>query len=708
MFNQTNFPQATNAQLTNARALYSILVGRVSSVTANARLNKADEYVYLGQGLQQGRLRELGFFVQDNWRWKPNLTVNAGLRYELQRPFYARNNSYATATMADVCGVSGIGSNGGCNLFQPGNLIGQKPTFKAFPKGTYAYKTDWNNVAPTLGMSWVPGGRGGFMGKILGQEGDTVLRAGYSLAYERHGMSDFSDVFGTNPGVSVSANRDTATGTLLQDGLGFPVLLRDRGRLGPPNNIPRTQQYPFTEVITGDLDIFDENLQVPYSQTWTASVGRKITRNIGMDVRYVGARHLQGWIDYNYNEANILENGFLNEFRLAQANLQANVAAGKASDGFKFTGIPGTSPLPIYLAYLVGSRDVNNPAAYTGTGWTNTDWTNPLAIRNPNPFTPAGTNSNTGLDGDPGRRTNAANAGLPANFFRANPDLQGGVFLTGNGGYYRYDSAQIELRTRMSNGFEFQTSYVFGNAYSTIRPSLRTPRYKVLQTGAEGGVTHAWKGNWVWELPFGRNRKFLSNSNGFVERLAGGWEFDGIVRIQSGRMLDFGDVNIVGMSAKDLQKAVGVYTYKIDGLSSSAVDALYLLPKDIIENTVRAFNANAMSLTGYGSLGAPSGRYIAPGNGPTCIAVTPGSGECGVRTLVVTGPLYSRWDLSAVKRVRIVGRTNFEFRAEMLNAFNHPNFVPVISTNTNSDNYRMTSLQENGSRIVQLVWRMNW
>ena len=93
-------------------------------------------------------------------------------------------------------------------------------------------------------MSWVPGGRGGFLRRIIGQEGDTVLRAGCSLAYERHGMSDFSDVFGTNPGIQVSANRDTATGTLLQDGLGFPVLLRDRGRLGPPNKHPANAAVP--------------------------------------------------------------------------------------------------------------------------------------------------------------------------------------------------------------------------------------------------------------------------------------------------------------------------------------------------------------------------------------------------------------------------------------------------------------------------------
>ena len=182
----------------------------------------------------------------------------------------------------------------------------------------------------------------------------------------------------------------------------------------------------------------------------------------------------------------------------------------------------------------MGSRDVNNPAAYTGTAWTNSDWTNPLAIRNPNPFTPRH-HSNTGLDGDPGRRTNAANAGLPPNFFRANPDLQGGVFLTGNGGYSRYDSAQIELRKRMSSGLEFQTSYVFGNAYATSRPSLRTPRYKVLQTGADGGVTHAWKANWVWECPSAATASSEQTAAvpGSARRRLG---FDGIVRIQSGRL----------------------------------------------------------------------------------------------------------------------------------------------------------------------------
>jgi hypothetical protein len=230
----------------------------------------------------------------------------------------------------------------------------------------------------------------------------------------------------------------------------------------------------------------------------------------------------------------------------------------------------------------------------------------------------------------------------------------------------------------------------------------------------------------VWELPFGEGRKWMNTNNSFLSRLAGGWEFDGIARLQSGRTVDFGNVRIVGMSEDELKKEAGLYTYAVTGLSSSAATALYLLPQDIVENTVKAFNVSATSASGYSNMGAPTGRYLAPANGPDCIEVAVGAGQCPGRTrsLVLTGPMYVRVDLSAVKRVRIVGRTTFEFRGEMLNAFNHPNFVPVIglanntfinvggltnnAPSTNADNYRITTVQENSNRIVQLVWRVTW
>ena len=102
-----------------------------------------------------------------------------------------------------------------------------------------------------------------------------------------------------------------------------------------------------------------------------------------------------------------------------------------------------------------------------------------------------------------------------------------------------------------------------------------------------------------------------------------------------------------------------------------------MLPQDIIDNTVRAFSTSGTSATGYGDQGVPTGRYMAPANGPDCIEIAAGQGDCGVRSLVVAGPTLFRFDLSASKRIAIKGSTNFEFRAEFLNAFNTPWFEAV-------------------------------
>jgi hypothetical protein len=713
MFTTGNFPGASNTQLNNARALYGLLTGRVTSIRGTVRLNEnTNEYEYLGEGMQRGHMNSIGMFMQDNWRVKNNLTFNAGLRWEVQTPFVAHNNSYSTATLADLCGISGVNSSGGCNLFSPGTLTGGTPQLVNYTADTPAFNTDWNNLAPSVGMTWRPSRDTGMLRRLFGPEGDTVFFASYAMSYERLDMGTYTGVFGDNPGVALTPIRDTTqTGqnALDNDGQGLPVLLRQPTRLGP-GAFPAQQTYPITPLRTDTIHIFNPDLQTPYAQTWTGGIRRKLSQDIGLEVRYVGTRHLQGWQTYDLNETDIVNNGFVNEFRQAQANLRANIAAGQASRGFAYTGLPGTGPLPIYLGYFTGNpaSQAGNPAAYTGTLWNNTNFTNPLAMFNPNPFTPAGTNANTGLAGDPTRRANALRAGLPPNLFQLNPDISSAQFES-NSGYTKYDALQIDVTKRMSHGFLIQGNYAFGNAYQSDRYSLKVGRKQSIQTGTPGSITHALKFNWIYELPFGNGRRFLGTSSGWVDRLVGGWEIDGIARIQSGRMEDLGNVRLVGMSVKDLQKAFKLQEYAATGLNANAPVNIYMFPQDILENTVRAFSTSATSATGYGALGPPTGRYIAPANSPECIeTIANGYGDCGLRTVVLTGPTYHRWDISAVKRTRLVGRTMFEFRADLINAFNHPNFTPVISTSTNADNYRVTGVQENSSRIIQLVARFTW
>ncbi|HSL23984.1 MAG TPA: TonB-dependent receptor [Vicinamibacterales bacterium] len=711
MFTATNFPGAAAADLTRAQNLYALLVGRVSAITGNARIDEGTgQYTFLGPAVQRARMRDLGFFAQDMWRVRPNLSFNFGLRYELQLPFNALNNSYSTATMADVCGVSGVSPDGGCNLFQPGNTPGKRPEFINLTEGTHVYKTDWNNWAPSVGFNWTPSASSGFLRTLLGEPGDTSISGGFVTAYNRNGLSDFTNVYGDNPGVTIDVSRSLSLGNLGS----LPVLFRNQSRLAPPS-FPDRPEYPLTDVVTQDVEIFDNNIQVPWVQSWTIGVQREISRNMAVEVRYIGTRHGDGWFMQNFNELNIVENGFLNEFRLAQQNLRANVAAGRGSN-FRYYGPgTGTSPLPIFLAYFAGlpAAQAGNAANYASTLFANNTFLNPLAVFNPQPYAAA-----NALDADATRRANALRAGLPANFIVANPHLLGGAEVTTSGDTTKYHSLVLELRRRMSGGLSFQTNYVFGRTSHSEFYSFRAGRRYHPDAGTEGEVTHALKGIGVYELPFGRDRRFAGGAGPILDRIIGGWSVTGTARIQTGALVDLGNVRMVGFNEKDLRK---MFKLRID-----ENQRVYMLPQEVIDNTVKAFSVSPTSASGYGPLGPPTGRYFAPSNGPDCIEVDPDGdgditeefGECGTGSLVWRGPVFKSVDLSVLKRVPLRGRVNAEFRFEVLNAFNNVNFVPVGLGNnedidpespTNPNGYEVTALTgTQTSRVMQIVARFNW
>jgi carboxypeptidase family protein/TonB-dependent receptor-like protein len=717
MFTSANFPGSSTTHRNEAGDLYAVLTGRVSSILGNAGLDEnTGQYSYLGARMQRGQLREYAFWAQDGWRARSDLTLNLGLRYELQTPFHPRNDSYSNATLEDVWGRSGLSAGctnasrvtpENCNLFKPGVLEGRDPVFVPFTKGQNAYNMDLNNFSPSVGFAWTPSAEGGFLRGFLGSPGDTVFRGGFLRSFNRPGMSDFTGRFDDNPGILLTVNREQDRGNLGT----LPVLLRNRNTLGPPS-FPSTRVYPMTDDVTEDVATFDPNIQVPYADTWTAGWQREISHNMAVEARYVGTRSRDLWTTYNYNEINIVENGFLGEFVRAQQNLQSNIAAGRGAN-FRYYGPgTGTSPLPIFLAYFAGAGAgaANDPSKYGSALFASSTFVNPLAKFNPSPFGAA-----NALDADPARRNNALAAGLPANFLVANPDRLGGAEVDGNGGYSNYHSGQFELRRRLSNGLQFQTSYVFGRAIEAAFYSFRRPFLTRLDSGTEGGVTHAWKANWVYELPFGRGRRFGGNAGGALDRLIGGWQVHGTARVQSGRLVDLGNVRMVGFDKGDLKKMFKV--------RKDADNRVWMLPQDVIDNTVKAFSVSATSLSGYSALGAPAGRYFAPANGPDCIEIamqnigneTSGFGDCGTGSLVVRGPVFKNVDLSVAKLVPLAGRVRAEFRFELLNAFNFVNFAPVrsgISGNwigADPNEYELNGLDgETASRVVQIVSRVSW
>ncbi|HEY7182304.1 MAG TPA: carboxypeptidase regulatory-like domain-containing protein [Blastocatellia bacterium] len=730
LFVASKFPGAASADITRAQNLYATLVGSIISINANAGLDEeTGKYTYLAQNTVRARNREMGFFVQDVWRMRPNLTVNGGLRWEVQFPVTSLNNNLTNPTLDGLYGVSGPG-----NVFNPvvPNPQPSATQFFQFKEGSTAYHTDWNNVAPSLGFAWTPSWKDGFLKRVFGDGGQTVFRGGFSLAFNRDGIGTLIGTISANPGGSISVNRDTNTGNLGT----LPVFLSQRDRLGPPA-FPDTPIYPLTGAITNAATTYDPYLQTPYIMSWTFGVQREITKDMALEVRYVGNRALKFRQTFNLNEVNITENGFLNEFKLAQSNLMANEAAGRRAcpvalkngscpqdlaPTFQYFGPnSGTSPLPITLAYFSGPGTTAKPidpksaASYTSTNFTNTTFVNTLALNNANPVSFA-----TNLYNTAAFRTNAANALLAPNLFLANPGLQGGASFLGNGGRSTYDSAVVELRRRLSKGLLVQGSYTFARGGNLTTPSLRADYYNSANPLV---ITHAFKADWVYDLPFGHGRALLSKFNGPIGKALEGWAFQGTARIQSGSPFNIvqnttspnlSGVRVVGMTLKELQDSVKVRFDDAKGIA-------YYLPQDIVDNTIKAFNVSSTSATGYSTRGAPTGRYIAPANSASCTELY--AGQCGFPTFFLYGPMFTRFDLNLTKKTKITERVNIEFRADFLNAFNYVNFSVVSPNNAastigglNSDNfgqitqgYRdVSTTNDPGGRMIQFALRLNF
>jgi hypothetical protein len=380
---------------------------------------------------------------------------------------------------------------------------------------------------------------------------------------------------------------------------------------------------------------------------------------MALEVRYVGNQNKFGWAEENWNERVIFENGFYDEFLLARANLAANIAAGRGNT-FAFTGAPGTSPLPIHQAYLSGrsGADVTNPARYTSTSYTNSAFYNRFSVFEPNVTGAASALDTTAM------RANALAAGLPSNFFVMNPQASG-TFIVQDRGGTSYDSLQVELRRRLSKGLLVTTNYTYARRHGLTNPSLRLDRLEVNTTS----VPHEFKGNFTWEVPVGRGRRFGTDMNPILNAILGNWEMSGNARFQTERYR-LTNTKLVGMTAAELAKEFKIRIFQ-DGTTGTTT--VYSMPADIIANTRAAYSTDPTTATGYSTaLGVPTGRYLKPASDANCVAIY--RGDCGAQDIEINAPLFTRVDLRIKKLFPFLSRGSLEVNVEMLNAFDNINF----------------------------------
>ena len=343
----------------------------MSSVNGTARLDaETGKYVYLGDLKQLAKAYAFAGYASDSWRVSPTLTINGGIRWDVQLPFVPVTKTFSTITIDDLCGISGVGAGPdgrACNMFDPTAKSGKAvPTYIPYEVGNESYKTNWTNLGYNVGFAWRPNVQDGFLRSVLGNPDQATVRAGYSMTYNVERFDRFTVNAGSNPGGTTSADRNATTGfCLVCPGESWPVLYSQKNRLGAPA-FPESPVYPIVATTANSLNMFQPNLKTPRVHSYSLGIQRSLGDDMALEVRYVGNKNKYAWAEENWNERVLFENGFYDEFLLARANLAANIAAGRGNT-FAYTGAPGTSPLPIHQAYLSGrsGADVTNPARYT-------------------------------------------------------------------------------------------------------------------------------------------------------------------------------------------------------------------------------------------------------------------------------------------------------------------------------------------------------
>ena len=632
----SQLPGISASDLTSANNLLATLGGFITSSTQTFNVSSRTSGFTNGYtNLRHNTLNNYALYVSDSWKLRRNLTATIGARWDYYTPVDERDSLALLPVLQNNNVIQ--------TLMNPNGVL----DFAGSSIGRPWYKADKNNIAPNIGLAWDPTGQGKWS-----------IRSGYAISYVNDNVvAAVNNSQGSNSGLQSAVARTGLSGRLNS---GVPAIVP------PVYKVPRTFADNYALNTANAQAMPDPGLVTPYVQQWNLSVQRAIKGTV-IDVRYVGNHATKSIRGFDYNQ--VLINAILPDFLKAQQNGLLAQKAGGAFDPRYNANIPGSQQLPFFNAL---------PSAGL--------LTNATII----------SNIQTGQVGELASvyQTNGLNG--PVNFF-GNPNLLGANALT-NYSNASYNALQIDLQRRFAHGFQFQANYVFskvmsdaqGDQQTDFEPFLDINNAKIEKSRVNGAdLTHVIKANGVYELPFGKGKKF-SPANSVLSRIASGWRVAGILTEQSGSPFSVlsarGTLNRAARSANETANT-SLTKGQLDGLFSVNMtgNGPFFVPQSVKGSDGRAVAADG----------------AAPFSGQ--VFFQPGAGNIGgLQRNYFSGPWVFNLDGNISKTTQIKEGHTLELRMVATNVFNHPTWLVGNQTITSTNFGKITSTVF-GRRLVEFA-----
>jgi hypothetical protein len=628
-------PGLRPADLPIAQNLMALHFGMIATATQQFNVTSRDSGFVSGATFgQQMRQTNWALYFNDNWKATRKLTLTLGTRWEYWSPLDEKNALFLMPVVpSGMSPIDVMRSN--ATLDFAGNAVNRP-----------LYKKDWNNFGPNVGLAYQPFG-----------DGKTVIRAGYSVNFPNDEfMVSLRNSMVTNAGLQATRNLQNLNNTFLSNAPAIPT---------PAFQVPRTLADNYALDTQSAMGMPDPNLVTPYVQQWNLSVQREIASGV-FEIRYIGNRSTKQFRAFDYNQVNI-GGGFLEDFQRAQNNLRLSQRAGAGNNAGYNPNIAGSQQLSIF------------PQLPSGGLLTNATIVNLI---------------NTGQVGELANIYQINQLNGPFSFY---PNQYGlGMNMMTNYSNANYNGLQLDYTKRFSSGWQFQTNYTYskvmsdsgGDSQARFEPFLDMENASIERARTPFDLTHAFKLNGVWELPFGRGRRVGIN-NGFVDAVLGGWGVSGIMTWQSGAPFSI---------------LSGRGTLNRAGRSSATNTATSLLDKSQLDDLIGfRMTGNGPYFIGASALGGDGRGVAADGSAPFAgqAFFHPEAGTVGtLQRRMFSGPQFWNTDLQVFKTFRATERVTVDFRGDFFNLTNTPSFF-IGDQSLDSVNFGRITSTASGRRVVQ-------